>query len=128
MPIDFKQSLLRVDNEVLKINGAVNRATVLAMLDGILRLSDADRGIAVSGIAGPSGSTAEKPVGTVWIAWGSSLSRQARMFSLAGTRHYIQECSAAIALDLVRRGHQWSCHRHRLFCRKKHARIKKYIR
>lgn len=66
-----KQEMLAVPAEVIEEQGAVSEATVRAMARGALEKSHADFSLAVSGIAGPGGGTAFKPVGTVWLAWGS---------------------------------------------------------
>ena len=66
----LKCTALDVSQKVLNEKGAVSREVVLEMLSGILKLTGADYGIAVSGIAGPGGGTKEKPVGTVWGAIG----------------------------------------------------------
>lgn len=66
---DAKMRLLNVADALLAEHGAVSEPVVRAMAGGALRLSDADVAVAVSGIAGPTGGTAEKPVGTVWLAW-----------------------------------------------------------
>ncbi len=66
---EMKENLLLVPNEVLKKFGAVSEETVQAMALGLLHQLDVDLAIAVSGVAGPRGGTAEKPVGTVWISW-----------------------------------------------------------
>lgn len=63
-----KMTLLGVKAETLDSQGAVSEATVLEMVAGVRQKFGADYGIAVSGIAGPDGGTAEKPVGTVWMA------------------------------------------------------------
>jgi len=63
-----KMSLLGVKAETIETQGAVSEATVLEMVAGVRQKFGADYGIAVSGIAGPDGGTAEKPVGTVWMA------------------------------------------------------------
>jgi nicotinamide-nucleotide amidase len=64
-----KQSMLGVSGETLAAHGAVSEATVAEMTRGALRESGADIALAVSGIAGPGGGSAEKPVGTVCFAW-----------------------------------------------------------
>lgn len=64
-----KQSMLGVREETLVAHGAVSEATVAEMTEGVLRDSGADLALAVSGIAGPDGGSAEKPVGTVCFAW-----------------------------------------------------------
>ncbi len=66
----LKQGLLHVSEKTLKEHGAVSQEAVKEMLSGIFKATPADFGIAVSGIAGPSGGTAAKPVGTVWAAMG----------------------------------------------------------
>lgn len=64
-----KASLLGVDSATLEAHGAVSEATVREMAEGVVTLSGAEIGLAVSGIAGPDGGSADKPVGTVWFAW-----------------------------------------------------------
>ncbi len=64
----MKKIFLGVSEEALKTEGAVSRKVVEMMVEGILRVTGSDYGLAVTGIAGPSGGTSEKPVGTVWIA------------------------------------------------------------
>lgn len=66
---EAKAELLDVPPELIETRGAVSEATVRAMADGALGHSRAQVAVAVSGIAGPSGGTPEKPVGTVWFAW-----------------------------------------------------------
>ena len=67
---DAKTKLLGVSPETLQQHGAVSEQVVAEMALGALRTSKADHSVAVSGIAGPDGGTEDKPVGTVWIAWG----------------------------------------------------------
>ncbi len=64
-----KQELLGVSAKTLSQYGAVSEQTVQEMVLGILRNSHAQWGLAISGIAGPGGGSASKPIGTVWIAW-----------------------------------------------------------
>jgi nicotinamide-nucleotide amidase len=66
---ESKQGLLGVRAETLEHFGAVSRETVIEMVSGALVHSGASLAVAVTGIAGPSGGTPDKPVGTVWIAW-----------------------------------------------------------
>ncbi len=65
---EIKTKILQVRCETLEKYGAVSRETVLEMATGVMKAMNADCAIATSGIAGPDGGTAEKPVGTIWIA------------------------------------------------------------
>jgi nicotinamide-nucleotide amidase len=100
---DIKQSMLGVSNETLLKYGAVSEAVVTEMALGALQHSGADYAIAVSGIAGPTGGSPEKPVGTVWIAWGTTQKLQTIELRFEGTRLWFQQMVAATALDLIRR-------------------------
>lgn len=64
-----KQQLLGVSAESLQRHGAVSEQVVREMAVGLIGQGGADLGLAVSGVAGPSGGTPDKPVGTVWFAW-----------------------------------------------------------
>lgn len=100
---NMKQKLLNVPAQTLINDGAVSKETVLAMAEGALEKSDADFVIAVSGIAGPDGGTKEKPVGSVWIAWGGKHALQAKYYCIPVARKYFQQLVAARSLDLIRR-------------------------
>jgi len=65
----LKQKLLAVDAATLAKHGAVSEETVRQMAEGALAALGGDIAVAVSGVAGPDGGTADKPVGTVWFAW-----------------------------------------------------------
>jgi nicotinamide-nucleotide amidase len=67
---EAKQEMLGVAAETLQQHGAVSEAVVRQMVQGALDRSRASVAVAVSGIAGPDGGTEDKPVGTVWLAWG----------------------------------------------------------
>ena len=71
---DLKQSMLGVSEQTLNQDGAVSEACVQAMCLGVMERLQSDYGISVSGIAGPSGGSPEKPVGTVWVAVGERAS------------------------------------------------------
>ena len=99
----IKERALGVDSDTLAAHGAVSEAVVREMAAGALRESGADYALAVSGIAGPDGGTPGKPVGTVWIAWGSAGSLHARELYFPVARKLFQTMVAATALDLLRR-------------------------
>ncbi len=64
-----KQSMISVQEKTLKAHGAVSEAVVSEMVEGVLQHSNATLAVAISGIAGPDGGTANKPVGLVWFAF-----------------------------------------------------------
>lgn len=100
---DSKQSLLGVDGATLAEHGAVSQPVVEQMLAGALARSGADIGVAVSGIAGPDGGSEDKPVGTVWIAWGSADDMHSHRVVITGSRQLFQTLVAAAGIDLMRR-------------------------
>lgn len=99
----MKTKLLGVSEQLLNKYGAVSQEVVIAMAQGALENSSADLVIAVSGIAGPDGGCDEKPVGTVWLAWGSKENLKSVCLLMPLPRHYFQKYVASIGLDLIRR-------------------------
>ncbi len=99
----IKASVLGVDPGVLETHGAVSEAVVRQMALGALERSGADYAIAVSGIAGPEGGTEDKPVGTVWLAWGSREQLHALSLCWPVERTLFQTMLAAAGLDMIRR-------------------------
>jgi nicotinamide-nucleotide amidase len=98
-----KTSVLGVPEDTLRAFGAVSEEAATAMVRGVLRVSEADLGVSVTGIAGPGGGTDEKPVGTVWIGVGDrSGNVYAKKFLFRGDRQRIRVMSAYTALRLVR--------------------------
>jgi nicotinamide-nucleotide amidase len=96
---EAKQGLLGVRPETLIEHGAVSRETVLEMVSGALVHSGAGVAVAVTGIAGPSGGTPEKPVGTVWIGWKRRGGYpETRVFHFDGDREAIRRQTVAEAL------------------------------
>jgi len=97
-----KVDILGVDEELLSREGAVSEAVAVAMARGVRRLLDADLGVGVTGIAGPSGGTPEKPVGTVFIALADRSGEEvARRYRWEGEREENKERSAEAALEMV---------------------------
>ncbi len=94
-----KVDMLGVSTDTLARFGAVSEVTVREMVAGALRNSQAQVALAVSGIAGPGGGTVDKPVGTVWFAWGiKGKAHVARLHLLAGNRAEIRVQAVRIAL------------------------------
>jgi nicotinamide-nucleotide amidase len=98
-----KESLLGVKRETLERTGAVSRETVLEMVSGALERFGAGVAVAVTGIAGPTGGTPDKPVGTVWIGWQQrGGDARARLFHFAGDREAVRRQTVAQALIGIR--------------------------
>jgi PncC family amidohydrolase len=96
-----KMGLLNVSPKTLADHGAVSRETVLEIARGVRWLLNADLAIAASGVAGPGGGTAEKPVGTVWIGLAGPDGEWARLFRFPGDREHNKALAAEAALELV---------------------------
>jgi nicotinamide-nucleotide amidase len=98
-----KSGMLDVPPELLEQYGAVSEQVVSAMAEGVQRQFAVDAALAITGIAGPTGGTPEKPVGTVWLAarFGAQTRALKRIFP--GDRGEIRARSAQAALDLLRR-------------------------
>lgn len=97
----IKTRLLQVPEEVLAIYGAVSEETARAMLSGLLRLSGAEVGLATTGIAGPGGGSAEKPVGLVYIAVGSGERVEVKRCLFAGDRGAVRRQTVEQALSMA---------------------------
>ena len=98
-----KADWLGVPAEILENHGAVSAPCALAMAKGMRKAADSDLAIAVTGIAGPTGGTAQKPVGTVYIALASEDQEQTRGYRFSGDRWQIRRMAAHMALEWVRR-------------------------
>ncbi|MFA5939354.1 MAG: CinA family protein [Sinimarinibacterium sp.] len=97
-----KQELLGVAPAVLEHHGAVSEATVLAMAGGVLAHAPVQWSVAVTGIAGPGGGNADKPVGTVWIAAAQrDGTATAHGFRFDGDRESVRAQAARMALDIL---------------------------
>lgn len=96
-----KIHLLGVKPETLARFGAVSQETVLEMAHGVRQVLSADVGISVSGIAGPSGGTPDKPVGTTWIGLSVAEFDRAWSFQFRGDRLEVKQQAAEMALKLL---------------------------
>jgi nicotinamide-nucleotide amidase len=99
---DAKIHFLGVRPGTLEKYGAVSRETALEMSDGIRDKTGASVGLSVTGIAGPSGGSAEKPVGTVWMSIASDHAHEARLFRFHGGRERIILGASQAALNWLR--------------------------
>ena len=97
---------LGVPEKLIESEGAVSDAVVRAMAEGAIERTDANVGIAVSGIAGPSGAVPGKPVGTVWFALAHKeadrLECQGHLIQFDGNRDAVRRQSVEYALNLLR--------------------------
>jgi nicotinamide-nucleotide amidase len=100
---DVKRELLGVPAALINAHGAVSEEVVLAMAAGAQQRFGVDAALAVTGIAGPGGGTADKPVGTVWLAARLGTAARAARRVFPGDRGEIRARSAQAALDLLRR-------------------------
>jgi nicotinamide-nucleotide amidase len=102
---EAKAEMLGVDPDLIRRVGAVSKEVAVAMAEGAIARSDADLAVAVTGIAGPDGGTAEKPVGLVHLAatrrGGATLQKELRLGDIG--RHEIRTRSVAEALATVAR-------------------------
>ena len=99
---ESKMRVLGVQAATLERFGAVSEQTAREMAEGIRRAAGADYGVATTGIAGPSGGSDEKPVGTVWIAVSSASGTVAVMRNSGTDRGQIIERASAYAIELLR--------------------------
>lgn len=101
---DAKEAMLGVPRQTLEQHGAVSSETVVEMVRGALSRSRADMAVAITGIAGPTGGTRDKPVGTVWIAWGfGHHPPAAQVFHFNGNRDAIRRATVAAAFEGLER-------------------------
>lgn len=97
-----KQNLLGVEEETLVAHGAVSEEVARHMATAVRAVAKANVGLAITGVAGPSGGTPEKPVGTVWIAVDLEGDVQPRLLRLWGDRDEIRQRAAQWTLELLR--------------------------
>jgi len=101
-----KINLLKVPAAVLQTHGAVSEAVVEAMALGGCEALSTNLCVAVSGIAGPDGGSADKPVGSVWVAWAQSDGAVAsEFFEFVGSRQAVREQTIVAALEGMNSAH-----------------------
>ena len=98
---ESKTRLCNVDRSVIESHGAVSKAVAIEMAEGVRQTTNADWGIATTGIAGPGGGSKEKPVGTVHVAIADKHQTIHKCLQLHGTRTQIRESAAAMILFLL---------------------------
>lgn len=99
-----KQNMLGVEKDALREHGAVSEAVAVQMAAGTRDVLDATVGISTTGIAGPTGGTPDKPVGTVWVGYADASGAQARRYQFVEDRALNKELFASAALERARRG------------------------
>lgn len=100
---DIKTNILGVKAETIEKFGAVSEQTVLEMAHNIRTMFGADIGVATSGIAGPGGATANKPVGTIWVAYSDEKETKAKLYQLGNDRMVNIQVTTNLLLDWIRR-------------------------
>ncbi len=96
---EAKTSMLGADAGLIAAHGAVSEPVALAMAEGVLCHAPVQLAVAVTGIAGPGGAVPGKPVGTVWLAWGSAGALRSERLQLPGDRDAVRSTTVAIALQ-----------------------------
>jgi len=100
---ESKTRLLGVDKKVIKEFGAVSQQVARDMARGVRHKAKTDFGLAITGIAGPSGGTEEKPIGLVFIALADDAHTEHKRFVIPGDRELIRWRASQAALDMLRR-------------------------
>jgi len=98
----MKEALLYVPKDVLLKYGAVSEEVVGYMLSGVLKQTGADVAVAISGIAGPTGGTPNKPVGTIWLACGNENKHTTKHILISKDRLMNIEYTSNVALNMIR--------------------------
>ncbi|MDP7005224.1 MAG: CinA family protein [Phycisphaerales bacterium] len=99
---EMKVSQLKVSEELLKEHGAVSSHVAKAMCLGAKQQSDSFAALSTTGIAGPTGGTSEKPVGTVYVGCTVQNETEVRSFLFKGSRKEVKEKTANAAFQLLR--------------------------
>lgn len=96
---EAKVELLGVDPALIAAHGAVSEPVALAMAAGALARAPVQMVVAVTGIAGPGGAVPGKPVGTVWLAWGTAGALRTERLQIDGDRDTVRSATVQIALE-----------------------------
>jgi nicotinamide-nucleotide amidase len=96
---EAKTESVGVPPAALAAHGAVSEAVAVAMVEGALRVAPVQLAVAVTGVAGPGGGTPDKPVGLVWLAWGTGGHVRAARLQLTGDRASVRRQTVAAALE-----------------------------
>jgi len=96
-----KEDLLGVPKAVMIDKGAVSEETAVGMAAGVRKMFGSDVSVSITGIAGPGGGTAAKPVGAVWIGVSAKSGTFARRFNFEGSRDEIRKSAADAAITLL---------------------------
>jgi len=99
---EAKTELLNVPMEIIEKHGAVSEEAAILMAEGVRKLARTDYGLSVTGIAGPTGGTPQKPVGLVFVGFAHENDSFVQKFLLGGDRNSNRERAAQAALNLVR--------------------------
>lgn len=97
-----KENILKIPSQLIAKKGAVSREAAKIMAQAVRKLAKTDFGIGITGIAGPSGATAKKPVGTVFIAIDSKNKKICQRFLFKGNRDTIRKKAALKAVALLK--------------------------
>ncbi len=98
-----KEKILKVPHSIINKKGAVSKEVAELMAKNIRRISKADFGISTTGIAGPTGATVNKPVGTVFVCLAANNFTQTKKLKLKGSRHNIRIQASKAALKLLKK-------------------------
>ncbi|NDV22444.1 CinA family protein [Desulfovibrio sp. JC022] len=98
---EVKMAQLHVPETAIMEHGAVSEPVVRAMAEGVSKTLNVDVGISLSGIAGPTGGTPDKPVGTVWMGWHINGKTYAEKFIFSGDRMSVKHQSLQTVLETL---------------------------
>ena len=98
---EAKTKLVKVDSDLIKQHGAVSKQVAESLAKNVKQIFKSDFGIGITGIAGPSGGSSEKPVGTVWIALSDGKNSYSQKFFLGEKRAIIRERALVKALEML---------------------------